>query len=87
MKNGRVLRKGLCRNLLRTGDYSSLTGENLTFYIVKPPKSGDFGGNSGCGGRTRTYDLRVMRRLEPVLTVLNPLKCGELVQVFTVFYG
>ena len=25
MKNGRVLRKGLCRNLLRTGDYSPLT--------------------------------------------------------------
>ena len=35
-------------------------GENRTFCIVKPPKSGDFGGNSGCGGRTRTYDLRVM---------------------------
>ena len=30
---------------------------------------------------------KVMRRLEPVLTVLNPLKCGELVQVFTMFYG
>ena len=25
MMNGRVLRKGLCRNLLRTGDYSPLT--------------------------------------------------------------
>ena len=46
-----------------------------------------YGGFYGCGGRTRTYDLRVMRRLEPVLTVLNSLKCGELVQVFTVFYG
>ena len=32
----------------------------LTKWIVKPPKSDDFGGNSGCGGRTRTYDLRVM---------------------------
>ena len=40
-----------------------------------------------CGGRTRTYDLRVMRRLEPVLTILNPLKCGELVRVFYCFPG
>ena len=46
-----------------------------------------YGGFYGCGGRTRTYDLRVMRRLEPVLTVLNPLKCGELVQVFWCFTG
>ena len=36
-------------------------GENLTFYIEKPPNSGDIGGNSGCGGRTRTYDLRVIK--------------------------
>ena len=41
----------------------------------------------GCGGRTRTYDLRVMTPLEPVLTVLNPLKCGELLQVFRSFAG
>jgi hypothetical protein len=32
----------------------------MNFYIVNPPKSDDFGGNSGCGGRTRIYDLRVM---------------------------
>ena len=36
-------------------------GENPTFGIVKPPKPDGFGGYSGCGGRTRTYDLRVMR--------------------------
>ena len=41
-----------------------------------------YGGFYGCGGRTRTYDLRVMRGIWVSLAVLNPLKCGELVQVF-----
>ena len=47
----------------------------------------DFGTFFGCGGRTRTYDLRVMRGFRVSLAFLNPLKCGELVQVFRSFSG
>ena len=46
-----------------------------------------YGGFYGCGGRTRTYDLRVMRGFRVSLAFLNPLKCGELVQVFRSFAG
>ena len=46
-----------------------------------------YGGFYGCGGRTRSYDLRVMRGFWVSLAVLNPLKCGELVQVFQSFTG
>ena len=46
-----------------------------------------YGGFHGCGGRTRTYDLRVMRGFWVSLAFLNPLKCGELVQVFRSFNG
>ena len=41
----------------------------------------------GCGGRTRTYDLRVMRGFWASLSILNTLKCVELVQVFGSFTG
>ena len=34
-----------------------------TFCIVKPPKSTDFGGNSGCGGRTR-YTFSPVAKIE-----------------------
>ena len=46
-----------------------------------------YGGFYGCGGRTRTYDLRVMRGFWVSLAFLNPLKRGELVQVFQSFAG
>ena len=46
-----------------------------------------YGGFYGCGGRTRTYDLRVMRGFRVSLTVLNHLKCVELVQVLWSFTG
>ena len=48
-------------NVRKVLDDPIMHGENSTFGIVKPPKPDGFGGNSGCGGRTRTYDLRVMR--------------------------
>ncbi len=47
-------------------------------------KSGSF---CGCGGRTRTYDLRVMRGFRVSMAFLNPLKRGELVQVLPCFIG
>ena len=46
-----------------------------------------YGGFYGCGGRTRTYDLRVMRGFWVSLSFLNHLKCVELVQVFRRFTG
>ena len=53
----------------------------------KVPKSYDFRTFYGCGGRTRTYDLRVMRGFWVSLAFLNPLKRGELVPVFQSFTG
>ena len=50
-------------------------------------KSYDFRTFYGCGGRTRTYDLRVMRGFWVSLTFLNPLKCGEIVQISRCFIG
>ena len=47
-------------NVRKVLDDPIMHGENPTFGIVKPPKPNGFGGNPGCGGRTRTYDLRVM---------------------------
>ena len=46
-----------------------------------------YGGFYGCGGRTRTYDLRVMRGFRVSLAFLNPLKRGKLVKVLWSFAG
>ena len=52
--------------------------KNSTICIVKPPKPDGFGGNSGCGGRTRTYDLRVMRATSAPNSFLFPSKKGNI---------
>ena len=55
---GRIYFKN--RSVRKVLDGKTAHRKNRTICIVKPPKPDGFGGNSGCGGRTRTYDLRVM---------------------------
>ena len=55
---GRIYFKN--RSVRKVLDGKTARRKNRTICIVKPPKPDGFGGNSGCGGRTRTYDLRVM---------------------------
>ena len=65
-------------NVRKVLDDPIMHGENPTFGIVKPPKPDGFGGNSGCGGRTRTYDLRVMRATSAPNSFLFPSKQGNI---------